>query len=83
MRQFSEMEEGPALAWLSSYVPMIVRASSSHATRKPSLESLEMRMRSLKLMRQAISKHEKRTDDSTSAVRLHARELFETQCMFG
>jgi hypothetical protein len=83
MKVFSNSHEGFALAWLSSHIPARRRLASIQTTQKLSVEGLQMRARSIKLLQQELLKHPGQSQDSLVSLRLHIRGLFETECMVG
>ncbi|OAL30899.1 hypothetical protein AYO20_08592 [Fonsecaea nubica] len=83
MKRFRDMNEGAALAWLCGHIPNIVRLNSSQTMQQLTTARLKMRAKSLRLLREGLTDHRQTSVESLTALRLHIRCLFETECMAG
>ncbi|KIW55108.1 hypothetical protein PV05_07416 [Exophiala xenobiotica] len=78
---FHHATEGAVLAWLTSHIPGIVTAASKEVTHDLTIDGLKMKLQSIKLLRQDLSKYHKLTRDAKGLIRLHVRGLMESDCM--
>ncbi len=82
MKVFSDMSEGAALGWLCGHIPAIVR-NSPGTMQELTVLRLNMRAKSMKLMREKLTNRSGSSAESLLALRLHIRTLYEAECMAG
>ncbi|KAJ9502740.1 hypothetical protein H2202_001862 [Exophiala xenobiotica] len=81
MGMFHHATEGAVLAWLTGHIPGIVTAASEEVTHDLTIDGLKMKLQSIRLLRQDLSKYNKLSRDAKGLIRLHVRGLMESDCM--